>query len=123
MTIGGRTRVALEREKALVLRSIKELEFDFAMGKIAKADFDEMSRPAARPRARPDAPARRRRRVQGTDRRKKWHASGGSRVIFERVSEGRWQRRPETRASRELWRMRDENDPDAKFCKNCGAKL
>ena len=43
MTIGGRTRVALEREKTLVLRSIKELEFDFAMGKIAKADFDEMS--------------------------------------------------------------------------------
>jgi len=43
ITIGGRTRVALEREKTLVLRSIKELEFDFAMGKIAKADFDEMS--------------------------------------------------------------------------------
>ena len=42
-TIGGRTRIALEREKTLVLRSIKELEFDFAMGKMAKADFDEMS--------------------------------------------------------------------------------
>lgn len=41
--IGGRTRAALEREKALVLRSIKELEFDRAMGKIAQADFDEMS--------------------------------------------------------------------------------
>ncbi|MEZ5287711.1 MAG: hypothetical protein R2712_23500, partial [Vicinamibacterales bacterium] len=40
--VGGRTRVALEREKSLVLRSIKELEFDFAMGKVAKADFDEM---------------------------------------------------------------------------------
>src|SRR5687768_461789 len=34
--IAGRTRIALEREKTLVLRSIKELEFDFAMGKIAK---------------------------------------------------------------------------------------
>ncbi len=43
ITIGGRTRIALEREKALVLRSLKELEFDFAMGKMAKADFDEMS--------------------------------------------------------------------------------
>jgi len=43
LTIGGRTRVAMEREKALVLRSIKELEFDFAMGKIAKPDFDEMA--------------------------------------------------------------------------------
>src|SRR5687767_13521191 len=40
--IGGRTRIALEREKALVLRSLKELEFDFAMGKMSKADFDEM---------------------------------------------------------------------------------
>lgn len=40
---GGRTRAALEREKALVLRTIKELEFDFAMKKIAQADFDEMS--------------------------------------------------------------------------------
>ncbi|MDH4063934.1 MAG: hypothetical protein OEW19_06005, partial [Acidobacteriota bacterium] len=39
---GGRTRAALEREKTLVLRSIKELEFDFAMGKVAQADFDEM---------------------------------------------------------------------------------
>ncbi len=63
LTIGGRTRVALEREKALVLRSIKELEFDFAMGKIAKADFDEMSRPPARPRAGADASARCRRRL------------------------------------------------------------
>ena len=40
--IGGYTRAALEREKTLVLRSIKELEFDFAMGKIAQSDFDEM---------------------------------------------------------------------------------
>src|SRR5687768_6395693 len=48
-TIAGRTRVAMEREKTLVLRSIKELEFDYAMGKVAKADFDEMH---ARLRAR-----------------------------------------------------------------------
>jgi hypothetical protein len=40
--IAGRTRAALEREKTLALRSIKELEFDFAMGKISKDDFDEM---------------------------------------------------------------------------------
>lgn len=41
--IVGRTRAALEREKTLVLRSIKELEFDHAMGKISKSDFEEMS--------------------------------------------------------------------------------
>lgn len=39
---GGRTRAALEREKVLALRAIKELEFDFAMGKIVQADFDEV---------------------------------------------------------------------------------
>jgi hypothetical protein len=41
--LGGRTRAALEREKALVLRSIKELEFDRAMGKVSEKDFSEMS--------------------------------------------------------------------------------
>lgn len=39
---GGHTRAALEREKALVLRSIKEVEFDHAMRKTAAADFEEM---------------------------------------------------------------------------------
>ena len=47
--LGGRTRAALEREKALALRSIKELEFDRAMGKVSEKDFSEMS---ARLRAR-----------------------------------------------------------------------
>lgn len=47
--ISERARVALLREKALVLRSIKELEFDRAMGKLSPKDFDEM---AGRLRAR-----------------------------------------------------------------------
>lgn len=38
-----RALAAIEREKALVLRSIKELEFDRAMGKVSPRDFDEMS--------------------------------------------------------------------------------
>ena len=46
---GGRTRAALEREKTLVLRSIKDLEFDHAMGKVSDKDFSEMG---ARLRAR-----------------------------------------------------------------------
>src|ERR1700730_14241422 len=41
--IGERTRAALEREKMLALRSIKELEFDRAMGKVSDNDFHEMS--------------------------------------------------------------------------------
>ena len=44
-----RTRLDLEREKALTLRSIKELEFDRAMGKLSTQDFEEM---AGRLRAR-----------------------------------------------------------------------
>ncbi len=42
MMIGGRTRAALERDKALTLRSLKELDFDHAMGKIAAGDYTEM---------------------------------------------------------------------------------
>src|SRR3979490_3374183 len=41
--IGQRTRVALEREKLLALRSIKELEFDRAMGRLSDEDWKEMS--------------------------------------------------------------------------------
>ena len=41
--VGQRTRVALEREKLLTLRSIKELEFDRAMGRLSDEDWNEMS--------------------------------------------------------------------------------
>ena len=40
--LSARARAALDREKMLVLRTIKELEFDKAMGKIAESDFQEM---------------------------------------------------------------------------------
>jgi hypothetical protein len=40
--MGGRPRAALEREKAIVLRAITELEFDRAMGKVSQADCEEM---------------------------------------------------------------------------------
>jgi hypothetical protein len=42
-TIGATTRTALLAEKALALRTIKELEFDRAMGKVSEADFTEMA--------------------------------------------------------------------------------
>ena len=47
--VGAATRAALLAEKALALRTIKELEFDRAMGKVSEADFAEM---AGRLRAR-----------------------------------------------------------------------
>jgi hypothetical protein len=47
--VGDRQREAMLRDKALILRSIKELEFDRATGKVNEADFREMN---ARLRAR-----------------------------------------------------------------------
>ena len=41
--IGHRTRVALERERRCRCRSIKELEFDRAMGRLSDEDWKEMS--------------------------------------------------------------------------------
>lgn len=112
-TIAGRTRVALEREKTLVLRSIKELEFDFAMGKIAKPDFDEMS-------------ARLRSRAVGL--MKQLDAGGGYREQIQKEVQARLadsHTRPQADAvvSSACASCGTPNDPDAKFCKNCGAKL
>ena len=115
VTIGGRTRVALEREKSLVLRSIKELEFDFAMGKIAKSDFDEMS-------------ARLRSRAVGL--MKQLDAGGGYREQIQKEVAARLSHEP----GRETIRLKADasgvcgscgtpNETDAKFCKECGAKL
>ncbi|HUQ88947.1 MAG TPA: zinc ribbon domain-containing protein [Vicinamibacterales bacterium] len=105
MTIGGRTRAALEREKTLVLRSIKELEFDFAMGKIAKTDFDEMS-------------GRLRGRALGLMRQ--LDEGGGYRDQIAREVE---QRLGVKELIAGMCDCGTQNDPDAKFCKNCGARL
>ena len=43
--LGARAKEDLLREKALVLRSIKELEFDRSMGKVSEADFAQLSAP------------------------------------------------------------------------------
>lgn len=100
---GARAREELLREKMLVLRSIKELEFDRSMGKVSERDFAQLS---ARLRARalslmqalerepeapaPAAPAR---------------SSPASSAALVCESCGR------------------TNDADALFCKACGTKL
>jgi hypothetical protein len=118
--IGGRTRAALEREKSLVLRSIKELEFDHAMGKVAKSDFNEMSG---------------RLRARAFSLMELLDAGGGYRVVIERELEKRLgSARTETPAPATLPSSgRDEpracarcgvtNDADARFCKGCGTRL
>ncbi len=117
--IGERTRAALEREKMLALRAIKDMEFDRAMGKVSEEDFRELS---GRLRARAtrlikqlDAGAGYRGRVEG-DLAKRL----GERHLKE-TSEHKASEHKAT--SRACARCSIENDADAKFCKACGQKL
>jgi ribosomal protein L40E len=107
--VGQRTRTALEREKALVLRSIKELEFDRAMGKLSESDFQEMS-------------SRLRGRAAGLIRQ--LDAGAGYRAQIEHDLAKRLGAVAEEAAPAkfcaECGALRDT---DAKFCKQCGAKL
>ncbi len=141
--VGGRTRAALEREKALALRTIKELEFDRAMGKVSDHDFAEMS---ARLRARAGrllrqldagvgyrqqiereieqrlgpAPAS---RIEAAPApppalRKACAACGTSNDVDARFCTGCGV--PTTAACAGCGTT---NDPDARFCKSCGARI
>jgi hypothetical protein len=108
--VGLRTRVALEREKMLALKSIKELEFDRAMGKLSESDWKEMSgrlrARAARIMRQLDAGAGYRGQIE-RDLAKRLGDSGGAKASAERTCEA----------------CATVNDSDAKFCKSCGAKL
>jgi hypothetical protein len=111
--VSERTRTALEREKMLVLRSIKELEFDHAMGKLSKKDFDEMSG-----RLRTRALALMRQLEQDPD---------GYKSIIERELEGRLKSArlapPDPVATSACGTCNASNDADAVFCKKCGARI
>jgi len=106
--LGGRTRAALEREKALVVRSIKDLEFDRSMGKVSEGDFAEMS---ARLRARAS------RLLRQLDR------GAGYRDEIERELAKRVRVAAPRPPSRLSCSCGTANDPDARFCKGCGQKL
>ena len=119
-----RARAAMDREKMLVLRSIKELEFDRAMGKLSPRDFDEM---AARLRAR------------AVSIMKQLDEEGaGYRAVIERELNARLAQRgsrpappaavaeaPPAAAAAVLTcpACGTTNDHDASFCKRCGGKL
>jgi len=103
--LGGRAREALEREKALVLRTIKELEFDRAMGKISEPDFEEMG---GRLRARAG------RLMQRLDSRADY------RVQIEQEMARRLGR---VSAAGTCAACGSGNDADARFCKSCGQRL
>ena len=115
--VGQRTRAALEREKLFVLRSIKELEFDRAMGKLSESDWQEMSgrlrQRAGRLMKQLDAGEGYRAQVE-QDLMKR--LGGEVPLKVDTTNEGASQARfcGECGAAR---------DADAKFCKQCGAKL
>jgi len=120
---GGRTRAALEREKTLVLRSIKDLEFDHAMGKVSDKDFSEMG---ARLRGR--AAGLIRQLDAGTSYRQAIDAEIEKRVGPK--SEAKPAAAPavaviakEEKQTKICLSCCTQNDPDARFCKGCGYQL
>jgi hypothetical protein len=116
--VAGRTRAALERDKMLSLRAIKELEFDRAMGKIAEGDFDIM-----RDRLR----ARALRLITQLD------GAAVYREMIERDLAARVPSQPErpdivmapatTGGGPACTECGTTNDADARFCKGCGRPL
>jgi len=110
----GRARAALEREKLLVLRSIKELEFDRAMGKVADQDFAEMS---ARLRSRAVGLMK-----QLDDRPAEYRDAIELEVRARLATRGKAKGSPDT-AAVTCAQCGTSNDHDARFCKSCGNKL
>jgi hypothetical protein len=116
--VAGRTRAALERDKMLTLRAIKDLEFDRAMGKIAEGDFDIMRDPLR---------ARALRLITQLD------GAAVYRELIERDVAARLAAEPEALGASAApaarargpacAECRTTNDPDARFCKGCGRPL
>jgi hypothetical protein len=114
--LSDRMRLDLEREKALTLRSIKELEFDRAMGKVSPQDFDDM---AARLRAR----------ALGIMKQ----LDAGTTAYREMIEKELAQRvasrpapapaAPAVTAPAPACVCGTRNDRDARFCKSCGTRL
>ena len=132
--LGGRTRAALEREKALVLRSIKELEFDRAMGKVSEKDFGEMSGRlrvrAARLIRQLDAGAGYRNEIEREIVKRIGEAPGGSKenpVAGSTLQDPAYAedvgRVLPSRPAGACPSCNTTNDADARFCKHCGHAL
>lgn len=105
-------RLDLEREKALTLRSIKELEFDRAMGKVSAQDFEDMA-------------SRLRERALGIMRQLD-QGSHAYRVLIEKELAqrvGRVDLPPKGGSRLQSCTCGTTNDEDARFCKACGSKL
>jgi hypothetical protein len=147
--IGHRTRVALEREKMLALRSIKELEFDRAMGRLSDEDWKEMSGRlrvrAARLIRQLDAGVGYREEIErelekrlenaalkgprhedGTDPVKPSRYEDGADTVDRSATasaEGSAKASAERSPARMCGECGTANDMDARYCKGCGQVL
>jgi hypothetical protein len=116
--LSERARLALEREKMLVLRSIKELEFDRAMGKLSPKDFDDMSvrlrtRALTLMKQLDEGDTGYRQVIERELRARLAKAKGDSQVL-----------QPTEKSEPPGCRhCATANDSDAAFCKRCGARL
>jgi hypothetical protein len=120
--LSERRRATIEREKSLALRSIKELEFDRAMGKLSQKDFDEM---AGRLRSRAIT------LMKELDEGGSAYATIIERELSARLAHkkaGSQGPRPAVHESAAVDDGRcagcgGVNDHDAVFCKRCGTRL
>jgi len=133
---GQRTRAALEREKMLALRTIKELEFDRAMGKVSDSDWQEMSgrlrMRAARLMRQLDAGVGYRDQIE-RDLAKRLGASASPSSRAQTAVPAQSEDSASTdvadlgapfpTTTRTCASCNTENDVDARFCKGCGQKL
>ena len=101
--LGIRQREALLQDKAIVLRAIKDLEFDFGMKKVSEADYADM---LERLRARALMLMQQLERTPD--------------VVPAASSPAGKERRPVVNTCA---RCGTRNEPDAKFCKQCGDRL
>ena len=111
--VGERTRAAFEREKVLALRTLKELEFDRAMGKVSDADFAEMS-------------ARLRTRAAGLLRQLDAGASYTTQIeqeLARRLAAASSSEAHEARPDRFCTQCGSKVPSDARFCGQCGHRL
>jgi hypothetical protein len=112
--LSERTRMALEREKALTLRSIKELEFDRAMGKVSEKDFEEM---AGRLRTRAIA------LIKELETENAGYRSVIERELGARLAASKGSQAAAAPSALRCDACGVDNDADASFCKRCGARL
>jgi hypothetical protein len=116
--LSERRRATLEKDKMLVLRSIKELEFDRAMGKLSQKDFDEM---AGRLRRR--ALQLMKQLDEGAGYAPLIEAELARRLAHAQVPGAEVPGAEVHRDSSTVCTCGAQNDSDAVFCKRCGTRL